>query len=141
MRGDIGMQASFTFLARVFNNDFTLPAAGPQDCLNLDQNTFRNIITPYEETLKEDNVSWRAGVNYKANEDTLLYGLVSRGYKSGSFPTIPASTTAQLAPVTQESVTAYEVGAKLSLMDRLLQLNVAGFHYQYDDKQLSLIHI
>ncbi len=136
MRGDIGMQASFTFLARVFNNDFTLPAAGPQDCLNLDQNTFRNIITPYEETLKEDNVSWRAGVNYKANEDTLLYGLVSRGYKSGSFPTIPASTTAQFAPVTQESVTAYEVGAKLSLMDRLLQLNVAGFHYQYDDKQV-----
>ena len=85
---------------------------------------------------KEDNVSWRIGVNYKPTNDTLLYGLVSRGYKSGVFPVSPADLVASSkAPVKQEELTAYEVGVKLSLFDRKVQLNAAGFYYDYRDKQ------
>ena len=35
----------------------------------------------------------------------------------------------------QEELTSYEVGTKLSLLDRKLQLNAAGFYYDYRDKQ------
>ena len=85
---------------------------------------------------KEDNVSWRVGVNYKPTDDALIYGLVSRGYKSGVFPVSPADLVASSkAPVKQEELTAYEVGAKLSLLDRKVQFNAAGFYYDYRDKQ------
>ena len=135
MTGDIGMQVTFGVLSDVLSGSPGAPV-GPDTCLNMDQATFETIRTPFEDRLKEDNFSWRVGANYELNDDTLLYVLASRGYKSGSFPTVPASTTAQFAPVTQESVTAFEVGAKFSLADRKLQLNLAGFHYIYDDKQV-----
>ncbi len=86
-------------------------------------------------TLSEDNVSWRVGADFKPNNDTLLYANVSRGYKIGAFPLIPASSVAQYAPVTQEKLTAYEAGFKLGLLDRKVQLNGAVFHYDYRDKQ------
>lgn len=135
MTGDIGMQTTFTVLANILSGT-PEAMAGPTTCLNMNKTTFDLIRTPFHDQLHEHNFSWRVGANYKPNRDVLVYALASRGYKSGSFPTVPASTTAQFAPVTQESVTAFEVGAKLSLADRKLQLNLAGFHYIYDNKQV-----
>ncbi|NML89098.1 TonB-dependent receptor [Sphingobium sp. TB-6] len=85
--------------------------------------------------LAQDNLSWRGGIDFKPNKDTLLYASVSRGYKVGAFPLIPASSDSQYTPVTQEKLTAYEAGFKLTLLDRKLQLNGAVFHYDYRDKQ------
>ncbi|MCW1432330.1 TonB-dependent receptor [Novosphingobium sp. JCM 18896] len=135
MTGDIGMQTTFTTLANILSGT-PEAMAGPTTCLNMDQRTFDLIRTPFRDKLQQDNFSWRVGANFKPNSDTLLYALASRGFKSGSFPTVPASTTAQFKPVTQESVTAFEAGAKLSFADRKLQVNIAGFHYIYDNKQV-----
>ncbi|VWX50031.1 TonB-dependent receptor [Novosphingobium sp. 9U] len=90
----------------------------------------------YNATLHEDNVSWKAGVDYKPRPGMLIYANVGRGYKAGSFPNVSASTFAQYLPVTQESVMSYEGGFKATLLDRTLQLNGAGFYYDYSDKQL-----
>src|SRR3546814_6760027 len=43
----------------------------------------------------------------------------------------------QNAPVVQERQTAYELGLKATLADRLLQANCAAFYYDYKDKQIS----
>lgn len=92
---------------------------------------------PYEKKLSEDNVSWRIGLDFKASDDVLFYALASRGYKAGSFPSLPAASTwNQLLPVTQESVTAYEAGLKATMMDRKVQFNAATFYYDYRDKQV-----
>jgi outer membrane receptor protein involved in Fe transport len=91
---------------------------------------------PFAGRLKENNVSWRGGIDYQASATTLIYGNVSRGYKAGSFPTLAASTFSALAPVTQESVTAYEAGLKTQLADRKIGLNMAAFYYDYRDKQI-----
>ncbi|ETI65815.1 hypothetical protein C100_00385 [Sphingobium sp. C100] len=93
-------------------------------------------IGAYQNTLKEDNISWRVGVDYKATPDVLLYVNVSKGYKAGSFPSITGSTLNQYVPARQESVLAYEAGLKATLIDRLLQFNLAGFYYDYKGKQL-----
>ncbi len=135
MAGDIGMRTTFGALSDLISGTPGAPL-GPTDCLSMDATTFENTRTPYADKLKEDNFSWRLGVNYKPGHNVLVYALASRGYKSGSFPTVPASTTAQLAPVTQESVTAFEVGTKITALDRALQLNLAAFHYIYRDKQI-----
>ncbi len=90
----------------------------------------------FVDTLKEDNISWKAGVDYQVNPQTLLYVNVSRGYKAGSYPSLAAASFVQIQPVTQESVTAFEGGIKATLFDRMLQLNAAGFYYDYRDKQI-----
>jgi iron complex outermembrane recepter protein len=83
----------------------------------------------------QNNVSWRAGVNYKPTADTLLYALVSRGYKAGTFPVHNILLESEIHNLGQEQLTAYEVGAKLTMLDRRLHLNVAAFFYDYRDKQ------
>lgn len=88
------------------------------------------------DTLKEDNISWRVGLDYKPTNDILLYANVAKGYKAGSYPTLSASLFSQYLPVTQESVLSYEGGFKATLLDRALQLNGAVFYYKYTDKQL-----
>jgi outer membrane receptor protein involved in Fe transport len=86
--------------------------------------------------LDEDNVSWRAGVDFQATPTTLFYANVSRGYKSGSFPAVNANSAIQLEAVKQESVLVYEAGVKAGLLNRKLQFNAAGFYNDYKNKQL-----
>ncbi|MCC6920127.1 MAG: TonB-dependent receptor [Alphaproteobacteria bacterium] len=88
-------------------------------------------------SLKENNVSWRVGLNWKATPDVLLYANVSEGYKSGSYPTLSHTSAPQMLPVTQESVLAYEIGMKGSFFDGMLDLNGAVFYYDYKDKQIT----
>ncbi|MFD2578029.1 TonB-dependent receptor domain-containing protein [Novosphingobium colocasiae] len=91
----------------------------------------------FHDTLKQHNTSWRVGLDYKVTDDVLLYGNVSKGYKAGSYPTASPASYVGLQPVTQESVLAYEVGAKSELLERHLIVNAAGFIYEYRDKQVQ----
>ena len=137
--GDAGMRATFPFFADVLRGEApgsTTIAADEDPCLSLEANTFELSRDAYEDSLNEDNVSWRVGLNYQADDDLLVYSLVSKGFKTGSFPLLPASTEAQFEPVTQESVEAWEAGFKWSFPDQSMQLNAAAFYYFYDDKQV-----
>ena len=91
--------------------------------------------SPTQSTLKQDNLSWRVGLDFTPNDDTLLYANVSRGFKVGAFPLIPAVFAFQYDPATQEKLTAYEAGFKLS-PSRAVQINGAAFYYDYIDKQV-----
>jgi len=86
--------------------------------------------------LNQNNVSWRAGLNYKGIPGTLLYANISQGYKGGSFPTVALASFVQTHPVTQEGLLAYEVGFKSTLFDKQVQANGAFFYYDYTDKQV-----
>ena len=86
--------------------------------------------------LNQDNVSWRAGIDYKPTNDLMFYANISKGYKAGSFPILSAISYQNVTPVTQESLLAYEAGVKATLFDRRLQLNAAGFYYDYKNKQI-----
>jgi iron complex outermembrane recepter protein len=100
---------------------------------NPDTNTFGLV----QSKLDEDNFAWRAALDVTPSATTLLYASVSRGYKSGTTPINAANIARQNFPVKQEQLTAYEIGAKLGLLDRRVQFNVAGFYYDYKDKQIS----
>jgi outer membrane receptor protein involved in Fe transport len=92
---------------------------------------------PLQATLKQSNVSWRFGFDYKATDTLLIYANVSRGYKAGSFPALAAASYISGLPVTQEKVTAYEAGLKLQAMDGKIQFNTAAFYMDYRDKQVK----
>jgi iron complex outermembrane recepter protein len=91
----------------------------------------------YTTALDQDNVSWRGSLNWKPNADSLLYANVTKGFKSGSFGTLPAVSYQQFKPVSQESVIAYETGFKTSFDNRRFDVSGATFYYDYDNKQIQ----
>jgi outer membrane receptor protein involved in Fe transport len=70
-----------------------------------------------------DNVTWRAGIEYDMNDETMLYVTGSTGYLSGS-----AST--QTTTDEQESQ-VIEVGFRSVLLDNTLQFNGAVHYTEY----------
>jgi len=75
---------------------------------------------------------WTVGVDYKPSDDLLLYGKVSRGYRSGGFQT-QAAALAQLGIESfgPEALTSYEAGFKATMLNGAVQLNAAAFHSKY----------
>ena len=108
---------------------------GANQCLTILPD--RTVGRMYGNGVDEDNVSWRAQMDWKPAPDTLFYASLSRGYKAGNVPNIAATTYVSQSPVKQESVLAYEAGFKLGLLDRTVQLNGAAFYYDYSDKQMA----
>jgi iron complex outermembrane recepter protein len=118
------------------------PNIPPGGCMTLDDRpTLPGGLAswlPFEANLSQDehNVSWRGGLNYKPARDILIYGLVSRGYKAGGVPTGEFTFASEYQFVKQEQLTSYELGTKLSLLNGAVQPNIAGFYYQYKNKQV-----
>jgi len=135
------------FIGNTLRAEKGLPAsdawanAGPNGCLVIDNTPLAGAAPTYlpselDQRNTEHNVSWRFGPTYKITPDMMVYGLVSRGYKAGTFPgAVAIFFQTDLPYVKQEQITSYEVGTKLSLFDHRLEFNAAGFYYQYRDKQ------
>ncbi|MGE3744556.1 MAG: TonB-dependent receptor [Sphingomonadaceae bacterium] len=77
--------------------------------------------------------SWRIGVDHKLTPDVMVYARYDRGYKSGTFNL----SNAFQPPIDPEKLDAVEIGLKSELFDRVLRANVAAFHYDYKNIQLS----
>lgn len=97
-----------------------------------------NPVTGGALRLKQDE-SWnkptgKLGVDYRYSDDALLYASVSSGYKSGGM-----NVGALGMPFDPEEVIAYEAGLKRTLLNQRLQLNLAGFYYDYQDLQVFQI--
>ena len=121
-------------LATTFSSIASAPIA-PGACVTLDPATFA-AVPIVSKDLDESNVSWRAGLNYKPSSESLYYVNATKGFKAGSFPTVPGLFPNQFDPIKQESVLAYELGTKQTLLSHSLQVDAAAFYYDYKDKQL-----
>lgn len=133
--GDGALAAAFSNLYSLLKTgalgNVTIPAGA---CATSD--AAFNPVSDIPARLNENNVSWRAGVNWKPTNRLLVYANATKGYKAGNFSAIPVVTTSQYSPVTQESVLAYEAGFKGSFRNPRVSIEGAVFHYDYDDKQI-----
>lgn len=93
----------------------------------------------------------KAELDWKPNEDVLVYLTYNRGVKSGGFnaPLDPSGAAIFIDPATfdpaptadaamrfrPETLHAFELGAKTSLLNDVIRLNVAAFYYDYEDFQ------
>lgn len=93
--------------------------------------------TIVEADLSDDfgDFSGKLGLEWKLATNTLLYGNISRGYKSGGFFGGFTSRAEQLEPYDSETIWAYELGYKGDFFRRTLRLNTAAFYYDYEDFQ------
>lgn len=85
---------------------------------------------------KEDKAKWsevtgNVIAEYTVDNDSIVYGKVSRGYKAGGFNIGECG-----APFDPETITAYEAGVKTRFFDGQVQVNTAAFYYDYKDIQI-----
>jgi len=89
-------------------------------------------------TVKDDwvEVLPLLSLDYRFNDENMVYGSLSQGFKSGGFNGRP-TTAAAVESYDPESVTSYELGYKADLAEGMIRLNTAIFIYDYEDIQLS----
>ena len=82
---------------------------------------------------KWSEVTGKLGVDFDLEANTMLYGSVSTGFKSGGFN--GGTCNNRFDP---ETLMAYEVGSKSRFLDNAMQLNLSAFYYDYEDYQARL---
>ena len=91
-----------------------------------------------DNSLKFNNVSFKAGANYQIDPRILTYFSFSQGYKAGGWTT-RATTPILTAPTFKpEKAETYELGVKSQLFDRKVQANIAAFYTNYADLQVTV---
>ena len=95
---------------------------------------FNIISLVARQSLSDSNWSPMVNLAYRVTESTNLYAKVSQGFKSGGF-NLDYVSSSQLR-FRPETVTAYEVGVKSQINDRI-RLDGAAFYMDYNDLQVE----
>ncbi|MGI9228276.1 MAG: TonB-dependent receptor [Gammaproteobacteria bacterium] len=85
----------------------------------------------------DDDVSPYAGLQFDLNDDAMLYGTYSQGYKSGGFDAQNTRGTMNRAAFRPEEVKAWEIGGKFTLLDGAARFNIAAFINKYKNLQVA----
>jgi iron complex outermembrane receptor protein len=81
--------------------------------------------------------SWKGGVNYQATNSILVYASAASGYALPSYNTRPLQKT-QVEQSNASADVAYELGAKLDLLDHKVRLNLAGFYTNFSSRPTTI---
>lgn len=87
----------------------------------------------------DDSDSWNAftpkfGLDYFINDEIMLYGTVTWGFKSGGFNMLAIQPSYD-----EEEVVSYEIGFKSRFNQGRTQLNASAFYYDYEDLQVGKV--
>lgn len=91
-------------------------------------------FVPIKGELSFESTNYRAGFEFDAGPQSLLFANVATGFKSGGFFISVADNTFD-----PEEIIAYTIGAKNRFFDNRLQFNVDGFYWDYKDQQIFFI--
>lgn len=114
------------YLATLRNGSFGNTQLGSDE-------TFAAVIPGINE-IEYNDWAGRLGLDYKLNDDTLLFASVNRGIKGGNW-TLAADVAPETFRHDPEVLTSYEAGFKSSLNDGSLKINGTAFIYDYKDYQ------
>ncbi|QMW23092.1 TonB-dependent receptor [Sandaracinobacteroides saxicola] len=78
----------------------------------------------------------RLGLEYKPDEDLMLYASWTRGFKSGGW-SARVNSAAEFLDFDPEQIDSYEAGLRSSLLDRRATVNLTGFYYDYTNRFAS----
>jgi iron complex outermembrane receptor protein len=88
---------------------------------------------------KEDDTSYKVALSYTLDDDKMIYGLYSQGFRLGGNNNAKA-VRVNFVPATYnpDQLNNYEIGLKSEWLDNRLQINATVFHMVWDDIQLVL---
>jgi len=98
-------------------------------------------VQPHDfDDLERDEESLTPSINiqWDVSDATMLYASASTGFKSGGFNVIQMSNIESEVEFEEEDALAFEIGAKMTLLDGAAELNVALYRTEFDDMQVSL---
>ncbi|WP_313207098.1 TonB-dependent receptor [Stenotrophomonas sp.] len=98
------------------------------------------VTADFDKKTNFSNVSPKVSLDYQITPDVMVYGLATRGFKSGGY-NIRANAVAvprSAEPFDDETVDSFEIGSKIGFFDQRLFLNLSAFHNKYKDIQLSV---
>jgi iron complex outermembrane receptor protein len=86
------------------------------------------------------NESWdeftpKLGVRYRVNDDLMVYGLYSKGFRAGGFSGRAGTYEAASIPYDPETVDNYELGVKSEWLGGRMRMNASIFYMDFKDKQ------
>lgn len=115
------MEMMMALGAMTQNIEFTTPGASDK---------------PLEKRNKWNDTSPRMVLDYKFNDDMMVYGSVAKGYQSGGFNALQVNATYE-----PEKVWNYEVGVKNYYRQYKLLVNASLYHYKFSNLQsLALVN-
>ena len=106
------------------------PTPGPQARIAWDLSLGGRTATHTDDW---DSTDWSLGTSYRFDDDSMLFGRISTGYKAGGY------RLGSLQPnpaVDQEEVLAYEIGYKKQT-ERVI-FNAAAYYNDYEDMQVPI---
>ncbi len=92
-----------------------------------------SLGNPFEESWSE--FTPKASLSYRMNEDLMVYGLYSKGFRAGGFNGRPGTYDAAATPYDPETVDNFEIGSKTEWLNGSLRVNGSVFFMKYDNKQ------
>jgi iron complex outermembrane receptor protein len=101
-----------------------------------------NIIcprAPYDAVTREGSLTGTGNLSWRINEDMMIYGGYSRGFKTGPFNLDPSWKTTPTTPPNRRAETDdnFEVGARMTLLDGHALLNTTVFHTKFTNFQIN----
>ena len=88
---------------------------------------------------KWNNLTPKLGLNWQVNEESMLYALYTKGFRSGGVNFRNAlPSVIDPGPLDEEEQDAFELGFKSDLADGHLRLNGALYHVKISDMQREL---
>ncbi|HWL47604.1 MAG TPA: TonB-dependent receptor [Sphingomonadaceae bacterium] len=92
-----------------------------------------NFVSLVDQKKSFNSTTWKAGVEFDAAPDSLLYANVATGFKAGGFSYGPPGGIFY----EPEHIISYVIGSKNRFLDRRLQLNIEAFYMRYTDQQVQ----
>ncbi|MEH6570604.1 MAG: TonB-dependent receptor [Halioglobus sp.] len=109
---------------------------------------------------EEEKFTWSANLQWDVGDDTMLYGVISTGFKGGGYDAayssqgstvrtgnvltgepdggiVETGVTGDVLEYDEETVLSYELGVKMGLLGGAATLNIAVFRMEYEDLQVS----
>jgi len=91
------------------------------------------LVTPSDDWT---DFSPKVALQYSASDNTMWFGSIAKGFKSGGFAGSQGIESAASTPVDQETAWNYELGFKGDFLDNTLRLNATLFYTDYEDLQI-----
>ena len=91
-----------------------------------------NIVGTPTNSISSGEVTYRAGIEWDASDDSLVFFNYERGYRAGGIQLNTAFPTYE-----PEFIDAFTIGSKNRFANGTIQLNLEGFFWEYEDQQLS----
>ena len=84
------------------------------------------------------NFTPKLGVQIFPNEDTQIYGFITKGFRSGGYNLRHTAVAIPNAAFDEEEQTSFEIGLKSDFADGRVRANLALYHNSIDDLQREL---